>query len=224
MMIGLDAVGKTTIMYKLKPGEVETACPTIGFLYETIEYTGKHFVSFTTWDVGGRDKMRPLWRRFYKNFNCNAVVFVVDSNDHDRIDDAREELMKIMNEDELMNTPLLVFGNKQDLPNAMSTVQLTEKLGLHNLQCQQWFVQGSCAITGDGLYEGFDWLLTTLHANQAGNPMNLLQVKSGKLEKPVNTNHPEMKKQSRHLDQKNGPESETDTESTAATETLEVDA
>ena len=63
-MIGLDAVGKTTILYKLKLGEVITAIPTIGFNVESIDYKGIHF---TLWDVCGCDKIRPLWRHYYQN-------------------------------------------------------------------------------------------------------------------------------------------------------------
>ena len=53
-MVGLDAAGKTTILYKLKLGEVVTTIPTIGFNVETVEYKN---ISFTVWDVGGQDKV-----------------------------------------------------------------------------------------------------------------------------------------------------------------------
>merc|ERR1712150_321391 len=107
-------------------------------------------------DTGGHEKMRPLWRHYYKG--SDGVIFVVDSNDRDRTDDAREELSICLNEDDLRDTALLVFANKQDLPNAMSTAEITDKLGLHNLRNRQWFIQSACATTGDGLYEGLDWL------------------------------------------------------------------
>lgn len=58
LMVGLDAAGKTTILYKLKLGEIVTTIPTIGFNVETVEYKN---ISFTVWDVGGQDKIRPLW-------------------------------------------------------------------------------------------------------------------------------------------------------------------
>jgi len=64
LMVGLDAAGKTTILYKLKLGEVVTTIPTIGFNVETVEYKN---ISFTVWDVGGQDKIRPLWRHYYQN-------------------------------------------------------------------------------------------------------------------------------------------------------------
>merc|ERR1712205_239480 len=139
LMVGLDAAGKTTILYKLKLGEVVTTIPTIGFNVETVEYKN---ISFTVWDVGGQDKIRPLWRHYYQN--TQGLIFVVDSNDRDRAEDAKEELNKMLSEDEMKDAALLVFANKQDLPN------------------RQWFIQSACATTGDGLYEGLDWMSRTL--------------------------------------------------------------
>ena len=63
------------------------------------------------WDVGGQDKIRPLWRHYYQG--TNGLIYVVDSNDRDRIEDAREELNKMLNEDEMRDAVLLVFANKQ---------------------------------------------------------------------------------------------------------------
>lgn len=141
---------------------------------ETVEYKN---ISFTVWDVGGQDKIRPLWRHYYQN--TQGLIFVVDSNDRDRIDAgeysqrfqlkfayllfiARDELHRMLNEDELRDSILLVFANKQDLPNAMSAAEMTDKLGLHGLRHRQWYIQACCATTGDGLYEGLDWLSATL--------------------------------------------------------------
>eukprot|EP00441_Pelagodinium_beii_P036566 CAMPEP_0197646840 /NCGR_PEP_ID=MMETSP1338-20131121/23883_1 /TAXON_ID=43686 ORGANISM="Pelagodinium beii, Strain RCC1491" /NCGR_SAMPLE_ID=MMETSP1338 /ASSEMBLY_ACC=CAM_ASM_000754 /LENGTH=181 /DNA_ID=CAMNT_0043220519 /DNA_START=98 /DNA_END=643 /DNA_ORIENTATION=- len=157
LMVGLDAAGKTTILYKLKLGEVVTTIPTIGFNVETVEYKN---ISFTVWDVGGQDKIRPLWRHYYQG--TQGLIFVVDSNDRDRVEDAREELNKMLNEDEMRDAILLVFANKQDLPNAMPAAEVTEKLGLQTMRSRQWFIQSACATTGDGLYEGLDWLSRTL--------------------------------------------------------------
>merc|ERR1712184_163843 len=161
LMVGLDAAGKTTILYKLKLGEVVTTIPTIGFNVETVEYKN---ISFTVWDVGGQDKIRPLWRHYYQG--TQGLIFVVDSNDRDRSEDAREELNKMLNEDEMRDAAVLVFANKQDLPNAMSAAEVTEKLGLHSMRSRQWFIQSTCATTGDGLYEGLDWMSRTLSSKR----------------------------------------------------------
>ncbi|EPY86415.1 ADP-ribosylation factor 2 [Camelus ferus] len=110
LMVGLDAAGKTTILYKLKLGEIVTTIPTIGFNVETVEYKN---ISFTVWDVGGQDKIRPLWRHYFQN--TQGLIFVVDSNDRERVNEAREELTRMLAEDELRDAVLLVFVNKQVL-------------------------------------------------------------------------------------------------------------
>jgi len=157
LMVGLDAAGKTTILYKLKLGEIVTTIPTIGFNVETVEYKN---ISFTVWDVGGQDKIRPLWRHYFQN--TQGFIFVVDSNDRDRVVEAREELQRMLNEDELRDALLLVFANKQDLPNAMNAAEITDKLGLHSLRQRAWYIQSTCATSGDGLYEGLEWLSNSL--------------------------------------------------------------
>ena len=86
----------------------------------------------------------------------------MDSNDRDRIGEAKEELQKMLSEDELRDAVVLVFANKQDLPNAMHVSELQEKLGLNSLRNRKWNIQSTCATTGDGLYEGLDWLSTNV--------------------------------------------------------------
>uniref|UniRef100_A0A131XZY9 ADP-ribosylation factor n=1 Tax=Ixodes ricinus TaxID=34613 RepID=A0A131XZY9_IXORI len=157
LMVGLDAAGKTTILYKLKLGEIVTTIPTIGFNVETVEYKN---ICFTVWDVGGQDKIRPLWRHYFQN--TQGLMFVVDSNDRERSSEAQDELQKMLNEDELRDAVLLVFANKQDLPNAMPASELTDKLGLNNLRNRSWYIQATCATQGTGLYEGLDWLSNEL--------------------------------------------------------------
>ncbi|CAI5464151.1 unnamed protein product [Closterium sp. Yama58-4] len=155
LMVGLDAAGKTTILYKLKLGENVTTIPTIGFNVETVEYKN---ISFTVWDVGGQDRIRPLWKHYFQH--TNGLIFVVDSNDRDRVAEARDELHAMLSEDALRDAALLVFANKQDLPKAMSAAEITDSLSLHThtLRSRNWYIQSACATSGEGLYEGLDWL------------------------------------------------------------------
>ncbi|CAG4942361.1 ADP-ribosylation factor 2 [Papilio machaon] len=157
LMVGLDAAGKTTILYKLKLGEIVTTIPTIGFNVETVEYKN---ISFTVWDVGGQDKIRPLWRHYYQN--TQGLIFVVDSSDTKRIVEAENELANMLKEDELKDAVILVFANKQDMPNAMTAAELTNALNLNNLRNRRWYIQATCATQGQGLYEGLDWLSNEL--------------------------------------------------------------
>lgn len=156
LMVGLDAAGKTTILYKLKLGEIVTTIPTIGFNVETVEYKN---ISFTVWDVGGQNKIRALWRHYFQN--TNGIIFVVDSNDRDRIEEAQKELHNMFQDDELRDIALLVFANKQDLPTAMSVHEIKEKLQFNKLY-NKWYIQPTCATKGNGLYEGLDWLSNEL--------------------------------------------------------------
>merc|ERR1711879_1065613 len=157
VMVGLDAAGKTTVLYKLKLGEVVTTIPTIGFNVETVEYKN---IRFTVWDIGGQDKIRKLWRYYYEG--THGVIFVVDSNDRDRIQDARDELWKLLREEEMRDIVLLVFANKQDLPSAMTPTEVSKHLGLSELRNRHWLIQSACATTGQGIYEGLDWFSKTL--------------------------------------------------------------
>lgn len=87
----------------------------VGFNVETVTYKN---VKFNVWDVGGQDKIRPLWRHYYTG--TQGLVFVVDSTDRDRIDEAKSELQKILQDREMKDCLLLVFANKQDLPSCES--------------------------------------------------------------------------------------------------------
>lgn len=153
LMVGLDNAGKTTILYRLKLEEVVSTVPTLGFNVETVTYKN---ISFTVWDIGGQDKIRNLWRVYFQG--TQGLIFVVDSADKERIEQARLELQKLLSEELLANVVLLVFANKQDMPDAMSASEVREKLGLVNTRNRPWFVQSSCAVKGEGLYEGLDWL------------------------------------------------------------------
>ena len=64
LMLGLDGAGKTTVLYKLKLGEVISSVPTIGFNVETVQYKK---INFQVWDIGGQEKLRLLWRHYYNN-------------------------------------------------------------------------------------------------------------------------------------------------------------
>lgn len=158
LMIGLDAAGKTTILYKLKLGEIVTTIPTIGFNIETVQYKK---IDFVIWDIGGQEKIRPLWRHYYQN--TDGLIFVVDSNDRERIEDVNKELQSILREDILKDTILLIFANKQDLPNAMAISEISNELKLYSLKNRKWYIQSCCAMSGDGIYDGLEWLSNAIY-------------------------------------------------------------
>ena len=156
-MVGLAAAGKTSVLYQLKMSELVKTIPTIGFNVETLDYKG---LTFTIWDVGGQDKIRMLWKHYYQN--TDGIIFVVDSNDKDRIKLSEEVLKLMLAEEDLKNSALLVMANKQDLSGALSPNEVTQQLGMKEIKGRNWLVQGTSAQTGQGLKEGLDWLANTL--------------------------------------------------------------
>ena len=118
LILGLDNAGKTTILYKLQneaEDEEVMTIPTIGFNVETLQYKN---IKFQVWDLGGQTSIRPYWRCYYQN--TNAVIYVVDCNDRERVAKASEELHKIILDHSMRSACLLVYANKSDLPHALS--------------------------------------------------------------------------------------------------------
>ena len=139
-------------------GENVTTIPTIGFNVETVQYRN---VSFTVWDVGGQDRIRALWRHYYQG--TDGLIFVVDSSDTSRFEEAAHELHSLLANEEMRNAKVLVFANKQDLPNSVSAAELAEKMNLRSLRHHEWYIQACSATIGTGVYEGLDWLANAVN-------------------------------------------------------------
>ena len=152
VMLGLDAAGKTTILYKLKLDETVSTIPTIGFNVETVKHSKS--VSFTVWDIGGQQKLRPLWKHYLKG--TDGLIFVVDCWDFSRVDEVREELSNLLSLPEMQDVPIMIFGNKQDMRGAVNPPQLIEQLHMNRYNNHSWYVQGTCAVTGEGIWEGIE--------------------------------------------------------------------
>lgn len=162
LMLGLDGAGKSTVLYRLKLGDVVCTIPTFGLNVESLEYKNLKFQV-----VGGGEKERKVWT------SCcswaHGLIYVIDSSDRDRIEVAREELVRVLDRDEMHGAPLLVFANKQDLEGAMTTDEVLEKLALQELSISRslvYMAQGSCSP--HGLHEGLRWLTRVLAARQCG--------------------------------------------------------
>ena len=157
LVLGLDNAGKTTILYRLQVGEVVSTIPTIGFNVETVQYKN---IKFQVWDLGGQTSIRPYWRCYYPN--TQAIIYVVDSTDAERLDTTKEEFHAILDEDELRDALVLVFANKQDLPGALDEAKVAEALQLHKIKSRTWTIFKTSAVKGVGLFEGLDWLAENL--------------------------------------------------------------
>ena len=138
----------------MQADEVIETVPTIGFNVETLQYKN---LKFQVWDLGGQTSIRPYWRCYYAN--TDAIIFVVDSVDIDRLPVAKSELMAMLQEEDLKEAKLLVFANKQDQEGALGAAEISSALGLDTIKNRQWTIQTTCARKGEGLFEGFDWLV-----------------------------------------------------------------
>ncbi len=118
-------------------------------------------ISIAVIEEGGRSAFRPLRRTYYRH--VAGIIFVIDSNDRERIDQVRDELHQMFNDKDLQHKPFLILANKQDLPNAMNIDELRDKLNLNKLGGNtKWHLQPTSAIHNEGVHEGFKWLEDSL--------------------------------------------------------------
>ncbi|RUP09771.1 P-loop containing nucleoside triphosphate hydrolase protein [Jimgerdemannia flammicorona] len=189
LMLGLDNAGKTTILKRINGEDINTISPTLGFNIKTLEHDGylqaQYLVTFPAHsspniilqfssfnphspfhshstllprDVGGQKSIRSYWRNYFEQ--TDALVWVVDSADRIRLDDCRQELHSLLQEERLAGATLLVFANKQDLPGAVSDVQLRKVLDLDAIATHHWAIQACSAVTGENLLKGMNWVVT----------------------------------------------------------------
>ena len=155
LIAGFDDSGKTSILNQLKYLEFIKTQPTIGYNIEAIDYKG---LNFTIVDTGGQDKIRVLWKHYYQDID--GLIFVMNSNERDYIDDNIEEIRKMSCEKELEGCPFLVIANKQDEKNAFPPDEIKDKFG--DIKGRKLNVFGASAKTGEGIIEGFDWLVKAI--------------------------------------------------------------
>uniref|UniRef100_A0A914WEG3 ADP-ribosylation factor-like protein 6 n=1 Tax=Plectus sambesii TaxID=2011161 RepID=A0A914WEG3_9BILA len=157
LVLGLDNSGKSTILNQLKPPEAQTTevVPTVGFNVE--KFTTKT-LTFSAFDMSGQGRYRNLWENYYRE--AHGLIFVVDSTDRLRMAVARDELWQLLDHKEVAarKMPLLLFANKMDEKGALSAVEVTQSLGIDLIRGRSWHIVASCAVTGEGLVEGTDWL------------------------------------------------------------------
>lgn len=163
LIAGIDAAGKTTVLHVLKSSSAAAkphrkhatpphTVPTIDFNVAT---TTHNKIAFDVWDVGGQDSLRPLWRHYFSG--TQGLIYVVDTNDTQRVAKAAEELHTMLVNDEMAHAVVLILANKTDLPRSLSTDQLAAEMGLDRI-VHRYRIQRACATSGEGIWEGMDWL------------------------------------------------------------------
>lgn len=190
LVVGLDNSGKSTILnyLKRKEDQVSEVVPTVGFTVEKLSALNRNRsgITLTAYDMSGQGRYRNLWEHYYDN--VEGILFVVDSTDALRLVVARDELEMLLkhqkqiksNEDQqrpngsadsstVAEIPILFFANKMDLKDSLPSVKISQTLGLQNFPHNQWHVQASNAITGEGIQEGIDWLIFQIAKNKKPN-------------------------------------------------------
>eukprot|EP01083_Nonionella_stella_P080779 222101_1 len=166
LMVGLQGSGKSTILKNICPYNITEKTTSIGWNIERCKYGNMEFIAF---DVGGSwHFVESHWRQLFVNDTVKAIVFVVDANDREKVDDyagfdcsAKEEFHRMRyhcKEDVVW----LIFANKMDLQNGMSANEVVERMGLNCLLGLNCHVQQSNAISGKGLAEGLNWLKSNI--------------------------------------------------------------
>ncbi|PHT42525.1 ADP-ribosylation factor-like protein 2 [Capsicum baccatum] len=142
--LGVITMGLLSIIRKIKQKEKEMRILMV--------YT------LNIWDVGGQKTIRSYWRNYFEQ--TDGLVWVVDSSDLRRLDDCRYELHNLLKEERLSGASLLIFANKQDIKGALSPDEIAKVLNLEAMDnSRHWRIVGCSAYTGDGILEGFDWLV-----------------------------------------------------------------
>jgi len=151
-MLGLDNSGKTSILKRLSEEDITHIMPTQGFNIKSLLHEG---FKLNVWDIGGQKTIRPYWKNYFENTDC--LIYVVDSSDRRRLDESRDELHELLEEDKLSGIPVLIFANKQDLMNAVPEEEIVESMGLMEIKDRTFSIQPCSAKTGEHLQEGLEW-------------------------------------------------------------------
>lgn len=175
LFLGLDNAGKTTILKQLNGEDIMSVSPTLGFNIKTFMHQG---YTLNIWDVGGQRTLRPYWRNYFEQ--TDAIVWVVDSGDRLRMEDCKQELHALLQEDRLAGATLLVFANKQDIGGALTSSEIRTALDLDGIKSHQWSIMPCSAVTGYNILEGINWAVEDVagrlyYGATSGAPLTLAE-------------------------------------------------
>ncbi|CAI5767492.1 ARL8B [Podarcis lilfordi] len=154
-LVGLQYSGKTTFVNVIASGQFsEDMIPTVGFNMRKVT---KGNVTIKIWDIGGQPRFRSMWERYCRG--VNAIVYMVDAADREKIEASRNELHNLLDKPQLQGIPVLVLGNKRDLPNALDEKQLIEKMNLAAIQDREICCYSISCKEKDNIDITLQWLI-----------------------------------------------------------------
>ena len=159
LLLGLDNAGKTTLLHRLRTGDVRSFPPTDRPHHMTEKFTCQG-ISFQAWDLGGHEAVRHVWEDYV--CECSAVFFLIDSSDHDRIEEAGFELDALIGEKIVQDVPVAVLCNKCDLETAMPSKDICQRIQFDELQKMQGedkiAIFRISVLRGEGYQSAFRWV------------------------------------------------------------------
>jgi GTP-binding protein SAR1 len=159
-MLGLDNAGKTTLLHRLRTGDIRSFPPTDRPHHVDAPFTFQG-IQFQAWDLGGHEAVRHLWED-YVTEKVSAVLFLVDAADTDRLEEAAYELDALIGEQMLADLAVAILLNKCDMPNAMPSSEVCERIEFKALQDMQGNTKLQIfrisVLKGEGYQEAFRWI------------------------------------------------------------------
>jgi len=154
-LIGLQNSGKTTLVNVVANGQFsEDMIPTVGFNMKKVT---KGNVTIKLWDIGGQPRFRSMWERYCRG--VNAIVYVVDAADQEKLEIAKKELHDLLSKPPLAGIPLLVLGNKNDLAEAIGVEEIIDKLDLKSITGREVCCYSISAKNSINIDITLDWLI-----------------------------------------------------------------
>ncbi|GLE02099.1 hypothetical protein PINS_up010937 [Pythium insidiosum] len=160
LIVGLDDAGKTTILEQLKgifgkkPGiPLDKIPPTVGLNLARVDIRRCRVIC---WDLGGQERLRVIWSKYYSE--SHGIVFVVDSANEQRLDEAKQTLQTLLSHAELADIPLLLLANKKDLENARSVEAIRDHMDIEG-HSGPLAAHATCALTREGIEVALNWLV-----------------------------------------------------------------
>ncbi|KAK7602554.1 hypothetical protein V9T40_008143 [Parthenolecanium corni] len=162
-LVGLQNSGKTTFVNVIASGQFnQDTIPTVGFNMRKIT---KGNVTIKVWDIGGQPRFRSMWERYCRG--VNAIVYMVDAADLDKLDASRNELHNLIEKPQLTGIPVLVLGNKRDLPEALEEKNLIDRMNLNAIQDREICCYSISCKEKENIDITLQWLIAHSKSNIA---------------------------------------------------------